>query len=115
MSAIIPSLSTLGLSNLSPSLLNTGSQHASNIDADQSLSVDLHVQLRALLHVANMGLGLSVLGVLISVMVCYPLESQFSMPELIAGHLSLILSATLVKICYVGRCIAQYGLQQEVR
>lgn len=78
-------------------------------------SIELQMQLRALLHSANIGLGLSVLGVLVSVIICYPLEARFTMSELIAGHLSLIVSATLLKICYVGRCIAQYGLQQEVR
>ncbi len=94
------------------SVFNTG---MTDVHAHQTPTIELQVQLCALLHVANIGLALSVLGVLICILVCYPLQSLFSMSELIAGHLSLIVSATLVKICYVGRCIAQYGLQLEVR
>ncbi|MFC4653861.1 hypothetical protein ACFO3I_02360 [Rheinheimera marina] len=60
-------------------------------------------------------LSLSVLTLMATVLICYPFEQWFSIQQLIAGHLSLIGSATLMKISYVGRCVAQYGLQQEVR
>lgn len=110
MSSLIPHPSFGGAS-----IETTAFQNATEPFADQTASIEHQVQLHALLHVANIGLVLSVLAVLISALVCYPFESKFSLPELIAGHLSLILSATLVKICYVGRCVAQYGLQQEVR
>lgn len=70
---------------------------------------------KLLLRIANTGLALAMLVLIATVLICYPFEAQFSMAQLIAGHLSMIASATLVKICYVGRCVAQYGLQQEVR
>ncbi|GAA0538952.1 hypothetical protein GCM10009098_03110 [Rheinheimera aquimaris] len=46
---------------------------------------------------------------------CYPFEQWFSLPQLIVGHLSMLASATMVKISYVGRCIALYALKREVR
>lgn len=70
---------------------------------------------RQLLAWANLLLLLSSLVLVATVLVCYPFADWFSMPQLIAGHLSIIASATLLKISYVGRCVAQYGLQQEVR
>ncbi|WP_337842419.1 hypothetical protein [Rheinheimera sp.] len=68
-----------------------------------------------LLGWSNVLLTLSVLILITTVLICYPFEQWFSMQQLIAGHLSMIGSATLMKISYVGRCVAQYGLQQEVR
>jgi len=70
---------------------------------------------RLLLLWSNGLLALSVLLVIAAALICYPFEQWFSMSQLIASHLSLIASATLMKISYVGRCVAQYSLKQEVR
>lgn len=117
MKTVAPFISAMSTSAVSTSLphLSFSRMTVARRSEQACGSIELQMQLRALLHSANIGLGLSVLGVLVSVIICYPLEARFTMSELIAGHLSLIVSATLLKICYVGRCIAQYGLQQEVR
>ncbi|WP_208932428.1 hypothetical protein [Rheinheimera sp. F8] len=68
----------------------------------------------SLLRAANWGLLLSVCLFIATVLICYPFEQLFSLPQLVVGHVLLIASATLIKICYVCRCIALYGLAREV-
>lgn len=68
-----------------------------------------------LLSWSNSILALSAAVLLATVLICYPFEQWFSLPQLIAGHLSMLASATLVKLSYVGRCVALYGLKLEVR
>lgn len=68
-----------------------------------------------LLLVANTALALSVGLLLVSIVVCYPLADMFSFQFQLAGHIAVIISATLVKIAYVCRCISQYELKREVR
>jgi len=68
----------------------------------------------SLLRAANWGLLLSVCLFLATVLICYPFEQFFSLPQLVVGHVLLIASATLIKICYVGRCVALHGLAREV-
>jgi|GEM_PF-1710329 len=70
---------------------------------------------QTLLRWSNSGLLLSTLLLIASVLICYPLAGWFSIPKQIAAHLVLVLSATLLKCCYVSRCVAQYSLRQEVR
>ncbi len=67
-----------------------------------------------LLSAANVTLLLSFVLFGASVLICYPFEALFSLPQLVAAHLLLIASATLIKLSYVCRCIALYGLQREV-
>lgn len=69
----------------------------------------------SLLRAANWGLLLSICLFSATVLICYPYEYLFSLPQLVVGHVLLIASATLIKICYVSRCIALYGLEREVR
>lgn len=64
---------------------------------------------------ANTLLALSFSVLLTTVVVCYPLADMFSFPMQLAGHISMMVSATLVKVAYVCRCIAQYELHKEVR
>lgn len=72
-------------------------------------------QFESLLLVANTLLALSFCLLLATILVCYPLAGWFSFELQLAGHVAMIFSATLLKIAYVCRCIAQYELQQEVR
>ena len=84
-------------------------------DADLSPAATAHPRFQALLRWSNFGLLLSSLLLLATILICYPLADWFSMPQQIAAHLALVLSATLLKCCYVGRCVAQHSLQLEVR
>lgn len=52
---------------------------------------------------------------LLSIIVAYPMADHFSLPIQIVAHISTILVAALLKISYVGRCLAQYNLGLEVR
>jgi len=72
-------------------------------------------QFEILLLVANTLLALSFCLLLATILVCYPLAGWFSFELQLAGHVTMIFSATLLKIAYVCRCIAQYELHQEVR
>lgn len=84
-------------------------------NAGVSPAVTANPRFQALLRWSNFGLLLSSLLLIATVLICYPLAAWFSMPQQIAAHLALVLSATLLKCCYVGRCVAQHSLQQEVR
>ncbi|MBU1311144.1 MAG: hypothetical protein KKE30_16595 [Gammaproteobacteria bacterium] len=68
-----------------------------------------------LLLAANTLLGLSFSTLIASIVICYPMAESFSFNMQLISHVSIIFSATLVKIAYVGRCIAQYELHKEVR
>jgi len=72
-------------------------------------------QFEILLLVANTLLALSFCLLLATILVCYPLADWFSFELQLAGHVTMIFSAPLLKIAYVCRCIAQYELHQEVR
>ncbi|MBV2127593.1 hypothetical protein [Arsukibacterium indicum] len=63
---------------------------------------------------ANLVLLLSFLALLFTIVVCYPLADMVPFKLQLAGHISMILSATLVKLSYIGRCIVQHELQQRV-
>lgn len=68
----------------------------------------------SLLRTANWGLLLSCSLFIATVLICYPFADFFTLPQIVVGHVLLIGSATLIKICYVCRCIALYGLEREV-
>lgn len=68
----------------------------------------------SLLRTANWGLLLSVCLFSATVLICYPFEYLFSLPQIVVAHVLLIASATLIKICYVSRLVALYGLEREV-
>ncbi|MCG9542693.1 hypothetical protein L1D37_02740 [Vibrio sp. Isolate33] len=70
---------------------------------------------QTLLSVSNFSLAITALLMLLSIIVAYPMADHFSLPIQILAHISTILVAALLKISYVGRCLAQYNLGLEVR
>ncbi|MEG3696186.1 hypothetical protein V5098_24035 [Vibrio coralliirubri] len=70
---------------------------------------------QTLLSVSNFSLATTALLMLLSIIVAYPMADHFSLPIQIVAHISTILIAALLKISYVGRCLAQYNLGLEVR
>ncbi|MDL5027118.1 hypothetical protein ACPV5I_16425 [Vibrio gigantis] len=70
---------------------------------------------QTLLSVSNFSLAITALLMLLSIIVAYPMADHFSLPIQIMAHISTILVAALLKISYVGRCLAQYNLGLEVR
>jgi len=87
--------------------------HVAQLFSDEKLSAS--DKFETLLLAANTLLALSMCVLLATVIICYPLTELFSFEMQLASHITMILSATLVKIGYVCRCIAQYELHQEVR
>jgi len=72
------------------------------------------VSMQRVLSVANASLLISVLVLAVTVLVCYPYAEFFSLKQQLVGHISIILSATVLKIAYVARCVAQYSLNLAV-
>ena len=70
---------------------------------------------QTLLSVSNFSLAITALVMLLSIIVAYPMADHFSLPIQIVAHISTILVAALLKISYIGRCLAQYNLGLEVR
>ena len=70
---------------------------------------------QTLLSVSNFSLAITALLMLLSIIVAYPMADHFSLPIQIMAHISTILVAALLKISYIGRCLAQYNLGLEVR
>ncbi|MCC4861983.1 hypothetical protein [Vibrio splendidus] len=70
---------------------------------------------QTLLSVSNFSLATTALLMLLSIIVAYPMADHFSLPIQIVAHISTILVAALLKISYIGRCLAQYNLGLEVR
>ncbi len=70
---------------------------------------------QTLLSVSNFSLAITALVMLLNIIVAYPMADHFSLPIQIVAHISTILVAALLKISYVGRCLAQYNLGLEVR
>ncbi|MEN0038031.1 MAG: hypothetical protein AAGC78_13235 [Cellvibrio sp.] len=75
---------------------------------------DVEVDHRLLLSFANRGLLASALVLLLTVLVCYPYAEWFSLEAQIFGHAAMILSAVLIKLTYLLRCIAQQALHLPV-
>ncbi|PML54874.1 hypothetical protein [Vibrio lentus] len=70
---------------------------------------------QTLLSVSNFSLAITAMLMLLSIIVAYPMADHFSLPIQVVAHISTILVAALLKISYVGRCLAQYNLGLEVR
>ncbi|MGF1752117.1 hypothetical protein L4C33_00760 [Vibrio makurazakiensis] len=70
---------------------------------------------KTLLSVSNALLLFTVILMIVSIIIAYPLADKFSLGTQIAAHISTILIAALLKISYVTRCLAQYNLGMEVR
>ncbi|KKO49776.1 hypothetical protein VT06_04035 [Arsukibacterium sp. MJ3] len=81
---------------------------------DKSISLTKAVILKPWLRRANILLILSFVALLVTIVVCYPLAHWVPFHLQLVGHISMILSATLVKLSYIGRCIVQHELLQRV-
>lgn len=68
----------------------------------------------ALFKFANITLCVSCALLFICIVVSYPLSHLFSMPLQVASHLMIIISASVLKVAYVLRCIAQYEQHKQV-
>ncbi len=75
---------------------------------------DVEVDHRHLLSFANRGLLISAVVLLLTILVCYPCAEWFSLQAQILGHAAMILSAVLIKLTYLLRCIAQQALHLPV-
>lgn len=71
--------------------------------------------LKHLFWAANIGLAVSLSCFVAATLVSYPYAEHFSMQQQLAGHISMILFATTLKISYVVRCVALYASGKEVR
>lgn len=65
---------------------------------------------RPLLSLANRGLLVSAAVLLLTILVCYPYAGWFSLEAQIFGHAAMILSAVMLKLAYLLRCVAQQAL-----
>ncbi|ERB62575.1 hypothetical protein ACK1CN_05265 [Vibrio coralliilyticus] len=70
---------------------------------------------KTLLTVSNIGLVVTFLALVVSVLISYPYASAFSLNAQIAAHISTIVIAAFLKVSYVTRCLAQYNLGLEVK
>ncbi|ABG41976.1 hypothetical protein Patl_3474 [Paraglaciecola sp. T6c] len=68
----------------------------------------------ALFTFANITLSVSLALLMVCIAVSYPLSHFFSMPIQVASHLMIIVSASVLKVAYVVRCIAQYEQHKRV-
>lgn len=65
-------------------------------------------------RLANTVLAVSLGVLLLSISVSYPFADRFSFEQQIAGHLLIIISASVLKVAYVLRCIAQHEQHKPV-
>ena len=70
---------------------------------------------KTLLAVSNIGLAITCLALVVSVIIAYPYADTFSIEVQIAAHISTIIITAFLKVSYVTRCLAQYNLGLEVR
>ncbi|AIU66571.1 hypothetical protein ABF162_05815 [Vibrio coralliilyticus] len=70
---------------------------------------------KTLLTVSNIGLVITFLALVVSVLISYPYANAFSLNAQIAAHISTIVIAAFLKVSYVTRCLAQYNLGLEVK
>jgi hypothetical protein len=67
--------------------------------------VRIMADLEKWLFTANRTLGLSVVGLLVTVLMAYPMADSLAMPIQIAAHIGTLLFAVGVKIAYVARLV----------
>lgn len=51
----------------------------------------------------------------VTLLLSYPLADRLSIPAQIGAHISTVVVAALIKICYVVRCVCQHQLGMEVK
>ncbi|WP_193165332.1 hypothetical protein [Microbulbifer hainanensis] len=69
---------------------------------------------RRMISGANRTLVVSALAFVATILIGYPFADSFCIHLLVADHIGMILLATVIKIAYVARCVAQRGLGQLV-
>lgn len=67
-----------------------------------------------LFNTANSILAISLGLLLLSIAISYPLSDLFSLGQQIVSHILIIISASVLKVAYVCRCIAQYEQHKAV-
>lgn len=67
--------------------------------------VRIMADLEKWLFTANRTLGLSVAGLLVTILMAYPLADSLAMPIQIMAHIGTLLFAVGVKIAYVARLV----------
>ncbi|MCW8346388.1 hypothetical protein MD535_10285 [Vibrio sp. ZSDZ65] len=77
--------------------------------------VDMTQQFQTVLFISNVTLGTTLFLMLLSIVIAYPMAHHFSLTTQVFAHISTILIAAVLKVSYVGRCLAQYNLGLEVR
>lgn len=70
--------------------------------------------LERLLKYANSALLVSVLAVVVTVLMAYPLADLLPMPAQIGAHIATLLFATTLKLSYVTRLVSLYHLGRPV-
>lgn len=70
--------------------------------------------LERLLKYANSVLLLSVIAVVVTVLMAYPLAELLPMPAQIGAHIATLLFATTLKLSYVTRLVSLYHLGRPV-
>ncbi|GLT18592.1 hypothetical protein GCM10007938_23710 [Vibrio zhanjiangensis] len=70
---------------------------------------------QTLLTISNIGLTITFLALVASIIIAYPYADAFSLKVQVAAHISTIIIAAFLKVSYVTRCLAQYNLGLEVR
>ncbi|MFT6899631.1 MAG: hypothetical protein ACJA13_004072 [Paraglaciecola sp.] len=66
-----------------------------------------------LLSAANHTLAISLAVLIVSIVVSYPLSDLFSLNQQIISHVLIIISASALKLAYVGRCVAQNEIKKQ--
>lgn len=59
---------------------------------------------RKLVRVGNISMVVSVLGLMASIVISYPLEQILPLPVLVIGHIATLVFATAIKLGYIVRC-----------
>ncbi len=70
--------------------------------------------LERLLRYANSVLLFSVIAVVVTVLMAYPLAELLPMPAQIGAHIATLLFATTLKLSYVTRLVSLYHLGRPV-
>lgn len=68
-----------------------------------------------MLKAANAGLLMTLIMVIATILICYPFAEHFSLTTQVLSHITMIVTAALLKLAYVTRCVAQHNLNLEVR
>jgi len=94
-------------------MTNTGMTNLTTSCIDITNNESISKRFGALFKFANITLSVSLTLLIICIAVSYPLSHLFSMRLQVASHLMIIVSASVLKVAYVVRCIAQYEQHKQ--